>query len=259
AFSLVAVLTIAMAIGVNAGVFTIFDLFFRPLPVKDPDALVQIDLGHRAFKMEQLAAFPEYIYLRDHAKTFSGIAAVRNDRLVLGWENGPDLPRRVYAQYASGNFLPVLGNGALFGTTEVFENDVHSSSAVVLLSYHLWQGQCLSDRGIVGKRVRLNGQSFTVAGVMPRDFAGFGLEEQDGERPGAFAPRPDPDLWLPLTMYPLVRHVDPEISGVIFGLNPLDFVAYAAVSVLFAALATVALSIPALRGTRVGPMAAIRM
>ena len=212
AFAIVTVLTIAIGIGVNTAVFTLSDLFFRPLPVNDPDALVQVDLGHRAFKMERLASFPEYVYLKQHTNFFSGLAAIRNDRMVLSADRGLGEPAHVFGQYVSDNFFSVLGSTTESETTLTMGNEEAAGVfPCVVLSYRLWHGQFGAIPDIVGRHVRLNGIPFTVAGVMPRKFAGFGLEEQDGERPGAFAPRPDPDIWVPLAMYPQLRRAGPEI------------------------------------------------
>jgi predicted permease len=205
-FTIVVVATCALAIGVNAAVFTLFDLFFRPLPDKNPSTLVQVELGHRAFKNEPLASFPEYVYLRDQVQTLSALAAVNFGKAVLSGRDASTEPQEINCQYASGNFFSVLGASTILGRTFGPEEGAGATQEpVAVLSYHLWQTTFGGDAAIIGKTVLLNRSSLVVIGVTSRDFVGFGLEEQDGESPGAFAPRPDPDLWAPLAVKGKVR------------------------------------------------------
>ena len=88
-FSAVVVLTLAFGIGVNTAIFTMCDLSFRPLPVKDPATVVQLRSGSERTRF----SFPDYIYYRDHAQTFSGLIAFTDERLVLAEHGGTAEPR----------------------------------------------------------------------------------------------------------------------------------------------------------------------
>ena len=196
-FTSVAVLTLALGIGVNTAFFTLFSILSRPLPVKDPETIVGL-VNYRA-------SFPEYVHFRDHTQTFSGLTASMAAILVLGDQAALDEPQEISGQYVSDNFFSVLGVNPLLG--RVFtpeETNAPGKSPLAVLSYSLWQSRFGADPDILGRTVRLNSAPYVVIGVMTPDFIGFGVEK--------FRKPRVPDVWLPLMMAP--QEIDaPHWSG----------------------------------------------
>jgi macrolide transport system ATP-binding/permease protein len=189
-FTLVAVLTLALGIGVNTALFTLFDAAaLRPLPVKDPDRVVKVyreELGQSAREVSgsaSMLSYPEYVGYRDNAQVFSGLTAYAETPLTLGGAEAEE----VKGQLVAGNYFSVLGAGMTAGRAFTPEEcRTPGESPVAVLSHSFWQRRFGGDRSLIGKTVILNRQPFTVVGVAARDFGGTELSA--------------PDLWVPLTM-----------------------------------------------------------
>lgn len=188
-FTVVAVFTLTLGIGLNTTIFTLFDaVTLRPLPVKDPTSVVNVyqriqgEPGrYRSF------SYPEYVALRDSNSVFSGLLAQAWIPVELG--SGATTPEaeEAHALLVSGNYFTVLGGEAVLGRTFVPEEDqAPGAYPVVVLSHAFWKRHFESDPAAVGKSVKLNGIRFTVVGIAGQDFVG--TEPQI------------PDLWVPLTM-----------------------------------------------------------
>lgn len=185
-FTIVAVFTIALGTGVNTAIFTLFDLAFRPLPIKDANSVVRLDWGRWA--EERWFTYPDYVYLRDHTKVLSGMIASSGGRptLVLGGQSASEEPRRISGEFVSENFFSVLGASTVLGRTFTAEENAAGKHPYAVLSYPFWQRYFGGNPNVVGQTLQLNGTNFVVIGVTARSFFGFGV-------------RP-PDLWLPLLM-----------------------------------------------------------
>src|SRR5262245_46493773 len=190
-FTAVAVLTLALGIGVNTAIFTLIDITFRPSPIKDSDSVVEIDLRRKI-------SFADYVHLRDHTQVLSGLTASEavskdmQEGLVLMSQATSEESQGITAEYVSDNFFSVLGGAPALGrafTPE--ENRTPGSEPVVILSYGLWQGRFGGDPNILGKTLRLDNTPYMIIGVMARDFYGF---EISSEAPSK--------VWLPLMMKP---------------------------------------------------------
>jgi predicted permease len=171
-FTLVAVVALASAIGVNTSLFSVFNsMALRPWPVKDPGRMVNI------FRQEKRDidgfSLAEFRYLAQHSKTFAGMIAMRN--------NNFDLDRqKVRSAWVSGNFFSVLGVQMQLGRGFMPEEDlVESPQPVVVLSYITWRDRFGSDPAIVGKQVHLADVPFTVVGVTSVDFTGTSPDRVD--------------------------------------------------------------------------------
>ncbi len=185
-FTFVVVATLALGIGVNAAIFSVFNLLLRPLPVKEPESIVR--LTFEADRSWDLFSFPFYSHIREHNQSFSDVIAVfEEERFLLG-ENRPNSdPEEVLGNFVSDNYFAVLGGSTHLGhsfTPE--ENSVPGRDAVVVLSYRFWQRRFGSDAQLVGSSIKLNGRPFTVIGITHPDFIGLRQEM--------------PDIWLPLAM-----------------------------------------------------------
>ena len=178
-FTFVVVATLALGIGVNAAIFSVFNLLLRPLPVKEPESIVR--LTYEADRSWDLFSFPFYSHIREHNQSFSDVIAVfEEERFLLG-ENRPNSdPEEVLGNFVSDNYFAVLGGSTHLGhsfTPE--ENSVPGRDAVVVLSYRFWQRRFGSDAQLVGSSIKLNGKPFTVIGITHPDFIGLRQEMPD--------------------------------------------------------------------------------
>ena len=186
-FTLVVVATLALGIGVNAALFSVFNLLLRPLPVKQPESIVRLAFEQGSSRTDRFS-FPDYSYIRDHNQSFSDVlAAFEEERFLLG-ENRPNSdPEEILGNFVSDNYFAMLGGSTQLGrffTAE--ENSVPGRDSVVVLSYGFWQRRFGSDAQLVGRSIKLNGKPFTVIGITHPTFIGLRQEM--------------PDIWLPLAM-----------------------------------------------------------
>ncbi len=217
-FTIVAVLALAIGIGVNTAAFTAYKAFFeRSLDGRNSGEMVNIALTLRSDihsgDIEPFFSYPDYQAYRDQARSFSGLIATsmpQNLRLsvaggIVSQRTSAAgtlvgrlgmLPGATNAEFAntvlvSENYFSVLGvvapRGRLFEAGGLSEL---AASPVALISENYWQTRFAGDPEILGKTVRLNGIAFTVVGITPHNFVGTNVEV--------------PDFWLPLSVEPLV-------------------------------------------------------
>ncbi|HKR58814.1 MAG TPA: ABC transporter permease, partial [Pyrinomonadaceae bacterium] len=172
-FTLVVVTTLALGIGVNAAIFSVFNILLRPLPVKEPESIVRLFVEDSR-RTDQFS-FQDYSYFRDRNQSFSEVIAVfEEERFLLG-ENRPNSdPEEILGNFISENYFAMLGGNTHLGrsfTTE--ENSVPGRDAVVVLSYGFWQRRFGSDAQAVGSSIKLNGKLFTVIGITNPEFVGL--------------------------------------------------------------------------------------
>jgi predicted permease len=171
AFTAVAVITLALGIGVNSTVFSIVNAYlFRPLPVKDPEQLVALATRDRSFEVPYEMSFPNFQDLRDRAGVFSDAIAFSNTVFNMTTDGQSE---RTWALMVTGNYFSMLGVDAAAGrtfTTE--EGSVPGAQPVVVLSYAYWQQRFGSNESVIGRTLKLNGIPFTVIGVAPQSFTG---------------------------------------------------------------------------------------
>ncbi len=184
AFTLVAVLTLALGIGANTAIFSVLhSVLLRPLPYPDGQRLIQLWSDHRARGRAQPEWLtpPDYADWRDGNHTFASMTAYQ------GW--GPDLtgtgdPETLAGLAVSGNYFDVLGIKPAVGHGFTMADDDAGAEPVVMLSYALWTRRFASDSTIVGRHIVLNGLPWTVVGVLPSDFrAPLGAASPDVFRP----------------------------------------------------------------------------
>ncbi len=186
-FSIVVIATLALGIGVNAAIFSVFNLLLAPLPVKEPESIVRLFVEEGSDRSD-LFAFQDYSYIRDHNQSFSDVLAVfEEERFLLG-ENRPNSdPEEILGNFVSENYFAMLGGSTHLGRSfSSEENSVPGRDAVVVLSHGFWQRRFGSDAQLVGSSIKLNGKSFTVVGITHPEFVGLRREM--------------PDIWLPLAM-----------------------------------------------------------
>src|SRR6266511_228268 len=189
-FTGVATLTLALGIGVNATIFTLFySVAFRPLPVKDPASVVNVyqtfsgENSRRVSGSRYLLSYPEYMNYRDQTRVFSGLAAYAGTSLTL---DGGEA-ERVGGLMVSDNYFSVLGAEAALGRLLVAnECQMAGGCPRAVLSWGFWQRRFGGDPDLIGKTLTLSRQPFTIVGIAAREFRGADVEV--------------PDVWIPLMM-----------------------------------------------------------
>lgn len=201
-FTLVAVGTLALGIGVNAGVFSLVNAaLLKPLPVDEPERLVSVFSGSRENPYSN-SSYPDYIDYRDGTDVFSGLAAHSVISVSL---NSGDQTELVFGSIVTGNYFDVLGVSAALGRTFLPEEDrTPGTHPVAILSHGLWQRRFGGDPHIVGKELLLNGETFAVVGVAPQGFNGVEAGRAS-------------DIYVPTMMQARVR---PPRSGYSGEMNP---------------------------------------
>jgi predicted permease len=183
-FTAVAVLSLALGIGVNSSLFSLADaLVLRPLSVFRPHQVVTVVSKSPGDPMGGIS-YPDYKDFRDQSRSFDGLVAFTSSS--FGFAAQPDaLPQITTGMLVSGNFLRVMGVEPELGRGFLPEEDqVPGRDAVVVLGYDFWRSQLNADRSIIGRNVRLNGIEFTIIGVAPERFTGMDLLL----RPALFVP-----------------------------------------------------------------------
>jgi predicted permease len=167
-FTVAAVLTLAMAIGANAVVFSVMNgMILRPLHVPRAQSLYAIE---RASDKDTSQSYPDYLDLRNRNHSFDDLAAYSLPEVALDSGDGPS---RVWGLEASGNYFDVLGIQPYLGHF-FHASDEHgaNSGPYMVLSYAFWHTHFHDDRGVVGRVVQVNKHPFTILGVAPPEFRG---------------------------------------------------------------------------------------
>lgn len=199
-FTAVAVVTLALGIGANTGIFTVVNgLLLKMLPVRDPQQLAVVGDPARASSRSNgtprtdVFSYPLYKELRDRNSVFSGLCAAATDHHIevdAGQGGVPD--EKINGRMVSGNYFNVLGlepaAGRLFSDGD---DTAEGANPVVVLGYEYWQRKFALTSSIIGKDIRVNGYPFTVIGVAPSGFDGDIVGEQMA-------------LFVPLSMQPQI-------------------------------------------------------
>jgi predicted permease len=198
-FSAVAILSIALGIGVNTAIFSLIDtVMLKSLAVRDPEQLVMVGDPTRTGGVSEgpgrpdLFSYPFFERFRREQQVFTDVYAnARCEHLDVSLANGTRLgspDERIRGRFVTGNFFALLGLEAWIG--RVFtepEVSVPGSAPVIVISHSLWQRSFGNDTGVVGRALVVNGSRFTIIGVMPSSFS--------GDIVGA-----PTDIWFPITM-----------------------------------------------------------
>lgn len=166
-FTVVAVLTLALGIGCNTAIFSVFyGVLMRPLPFPDADRIMLI--SERADKFPLLSAsWQNFSDWRTQNSTFEQFGAVRVLTMAL---TGNGEAEQIPAQMATGNLLGLLGVQPQAGRALTDADDQPNSRAVALLGYGLWQRKYSGSPVALGQAIRLNNQSYTIIGVLPKSY-----------------------------------------------------------------------------------------
>jgi putative ABC transport system permease protein len=211
-FTLVAVVGLALGIGANSAIFTVMNaVLLRPLPYKEAKQLVLLwQLNRHNGDHEIKASAPDYIDWKEQNSSFQDIAAFNaNSGLGLNLsgadQRGAGHPERISATSVTGNLFSVLGVTPALGRSFLPDEERPGPAPVCILSDGLWKRRFGSDPKILGKALTLNGEMWTVVGVMP---AGFRFPQSV-------------DLWVPAMVRSTARTKHAQhYLGVIARLKP---------------------------------------
>jgi predicted permease len=196
----VAIISLALGIGANAAIFSIFDqILLRSVPVPRPERLVNLGAPgpkpgsqscNQAGDCDQVFSYPMFRDLEEGQTSFTGIAAHRSFGANLAYEGQTE---NGAGMLVSGSYFPVLGIQPALGRLLTPADDQSvGAHFVVVLSHDYWQTRMGSDPGALNGTLMVNGQPMTVVGVAPKGFRGttLGIE---------------PDIFVPLTMRELME------------------------------------------------------
>jgi len=185
-FTAVAVLSLALGIGANTAIFSVLNATLyrlRPYP-KDPEKVFMMVLVDMKEGLGAPSTLANYLFWRDHNQVFEHLAAWKPESFIL---TSGEKPERITGAYVSANYFSSIGLQAVLGRTFLSEENEPGRERVCVLSYGLWQRRLGSDRSAIGRTVLLNGERFTVVGILPADFSGKIRDSQVTE------------VWTPMT------------------------------------------------------------
>lgn len=168
-FSIAAIITLALGIGGNTIIFTVFNaVLLRPLPYSDPQKLVTLAVA-RADEMENVNPFSlvRFEMIRDQGRSFSGVAAYCVEFFNL---TGRGEPLQVHAARVSPDFFQVLGVNPRLGRAFTAEEGSPAGRPVVIVSDSLWKNQLGARPDVVGQSITLDSADYTIVGVLPPEF-----------------------------------------------------------------------------------------
>jgi putative ABC transport system permease protein len=186
AFALVAIAILTLGIGATTAIFSVVNsVLLRPLPFKDPDRLVWI-WSRRPTNNKAPFSLPDFLDHRDQNQTLEQVAAFGNIGLSL---SGTERTDQLQGQRVSANLFQLLGVDAEHGRLMLPSDDEPGQRHVVVLTHECWQRRFGGDPQIVGRALILNGESYQVIGITPRDYA---LPNPQAELAIPLAPDVDP-------------------------------------------------------------------
>jgi putative ABC transport system permease protein len=194
AFTVVAVLTLALGIGANTAIFSVVNaVLLKPLAAKDPDWLMTFWHSSPAKGLKHVDLNDALVaYYRDRTRTFQSLAAFETGNFSI---TGGGEPEVVPGAIVTFNYFEVLGREPLYGRTFTPQEDTPGNNHVALLSYALWQRRYGGNQNIVGRSINLDGEPTTIVGIMPADFDFPNRAERESSSGPA-------QLWVPKGLDP---------------------------------------------------------
>ena len=167
AFTVVAVVTLALGIGANTAIFSVVNgVLLKPLPYPESERLVGV--YHTANGRRAVMSGPNFTDVARTATSFENAAAISTGRMIL---TGQGEPIRIPVANVSASLFNVLRVRPILGRTFNADENTPGRTSIVVLSYGLWQQRFGGDPDVVGRRIQLDGVSREVVGVMPQGFS----------------------------------------------------------------------------------------
>src|SRR5262249_40901070 len=169
-FTLIAVATLALGIGANTAIFSVVNgLLLRPLPYRDPERLAIIWTHSPGANVAQDWPSPgQFSAVKAKSDVFEALALAQGNSAVL---TGQDAPERISVVQIASTVFPLLGVQPALGRVFLPEEDTPGKALTVVLTYGFWQRQFGGDPAVLGRAISLNAESYTIVGVMPKDFS----------------------------------------------------------------------------------------
>jgi predicted permease len=188
AFTLAALVTLALCIGANTAIFTVLDgVLLRGLPFPEPDRLVTMYNLYPGVGVTDHGAnsVPNYLDRRKLTDVFSEVALIGDDGYDVGLAN---TPQRIHGLYITPSYFRILAVQPILGRTFTEEEATTGKDNVAILSEGLWKDMFGRDRNVLGRDIRLSGVPHRIVGVLPDRFASLGGEPPRVWLPFAFTP-----------------------------------------------------------------------
>ena len=183
-FAAVAILSLGLGIGANTAMFSLVDaLLLRPIPVEDPDSLVDVFTSSSDGDEYATTSYPDYLDIQAQNTVFTEMTVYS---MMLAPLNLGDRARLVMGHIVTSNHFNMLGIGPFLGRMLQPSDEAPDAERVVVISYRMWRADFGGDPAVVGKTLQLRGQAYTIIGVAPASFTGV-------------IPIIVPELWLPVT------------------------------------------------------------
>jgi putative ABC transport system permease protein len=176
----VAIISLGVGIGANVTIFSVVDVYvFRSLPFPDPDRLVEVysTMPERGWNFNPLS-IPVFLDLREQSQTTNVAASYAQDVNL----SGGDRPERIGSLRTSWNYFEVFQIQPILGRAFRPEEELDGEHRVAVVGNGMWQRRFGSDPSVIGQTIQLDGEPFTIIGVLPPEFR-FGLTI--------------PDVWIP--------------------------------------------------------------
>jgi putative ABC transport system permease protein len=168
-FSFIAAATLALGIGASTAIFSVVNgVLLRPLPYKEPGRIMTVwQNDHLRGLDRQKISPPNFLDYKERNQVFETMAALR----PYGFDyTSQGEPETIQSWLVTDGFFQIVGTNALYGRTFLPEEFTAGKQKVVLLSYGLWQRRFGGNPGMVGQTMLLDGEPFTVVGILPPEF-----------------------------------------------------------------------------------------
>ncbi len=198
AFTLAAVLTLALGLGVNIAVFSLMNTaLLELLPARHAKRLVHVFSMTSQWEEHFDFSYPLYVDLRDGVRTLDGLAAYVSTAVGVSANERND---RVIAEFVTANYFHVLGVDLVVGAGLSGGDELRGGPSTAVISSRLWQTLYGNDPSIVGRPLPVNGRTFTIVGVAARSFEGI----TRGQRA---------DVWMAVPQFMAVRNRPDSVMG----------------------------------------------
>src|ERR1051325_6944793 len=190
AFSIIAILTLALGIGANTAIFSVVNgVLINPLPYHHPEQLVSLFQQMHSFSNASIS-YPNFVDWRRMNTTFSAMAAYRSVGFTL---TGSNEPERLRGEMISAGFFEILGVNPLMGRTFTADEDRLGANPTAMITEGLWQRKFGGRKNIIGQRLVLDDVGRTIIGIVPSSFH---LRIQNFQRGG-----PGNEVYVPVGEY----------------------------------------------------------
>jgi predicted permease len=190
-FTLLAVFTLAVGIGLAVAIFSlVYGVLLAPLPYPHPERLLDVSHAAPGLDLEDMdLSVPLYLRYRERIASFEQIALTRDGRVSL---TGLDVPDRVRQAAVTASLFPLAGMQPILGRPFTAEDEQKGASPTVMVSERFWRGRMGSDPGVLERDLEIDGSKRRVVGVLPQAFA---------------LPFEDVDVWIPFEHDPQAQHL----------------------------------------------------